>query len=260
MDAAEAFARLIEIMARLRAPGGCPWDREQTHASIKPYLIEETYEVVEAIERQDDEDLCSELGDLLLQVVFHAQMASEAGGFTIADVVEAINDKLIRRHPHVFGDAEVRNATDVVHNWSLIKAEERRHSNDRSALAGVPRSMPALLRAHRLGEKAAGVGFDWSETSGVMDKVREELGELDAAIASGDSGSAEAELGDLLYALTSLARHLRINAEDALAGAADRFSTRFRRMEEELVRTGRNIRKTSPAEMDALWEMIKSSE
>jgi tetrapyrrole methylase family protein / MazG family protein len=260
MEAAEAFARLVEIMARLRGPGGCPWDREQTHASIKPYLIEEAYEVVEAIEREDDEDLCSELGDLLLQVVFHAEMASEAGRFTIADVVRAIYDKLIRRHPHVFGDADVRNATDVVHNWSLIKAEERRHSDDRSAIAGVPRSMPALLRAHRLGEKAAGVGFDWSDASGVLEKVREELGELEAAIESGDARSAEAELGDLLYALTSLARHLRVNAEDALAGAGDRFSLRFRRMEEELTRAGRDIRKTAPADLDALWEMIKRSE
>jgi tetrapyrrole methylase family protein / MazG family protein len=260
MEAAEAFARLVEIMARLRGPEGCPWDREQTHASIKPYLIEETYEVVEAIEREDDEDLCSELGDLLLQVVFHAQMASEAGRFTIADVVQAIHDKLVRRHPHVFGDAAVRNSIDVVHNWSRIKAEERRHTDDRSAIAGVPRAMPALLRAHRLGEKAAGVGFDWNDACGVLDKVREELGELEAAIESGEKGSAEAELGDLLYALTSLARHLRINPEDALDRAGDRFSSRFRRMEEELARAGRDIRKTTAAEMDALWETIKRSE
>jgi tetrapyrrole methylase family protein/MazG family protein len=259
MEAAEAFTRLVEIMARLRGPEGCPWDREQTHASIKPYLIEETYEVVEAIEREDDEDLCSELGDLLLQVVFHAQMASEAGRFTIADVVQAIHDKLVRRHPHVFGDADVRSSADVVHNWSRIKAEERRHTNDRSAIAGVPRSMPALLRAHRLGEKAAGVGFDWRDACGVLDKVREEQGELEAAIESGDSRAAEAELGDLLYALTSLARHLRINAEDALARAGDRFSWRFRRMEEELAKAGRDIRKTTAAEMDALWEEIKRS-
>jgi len=260
MDAAEAFARLIAIMARLRGPGGCPWDREQSHASIKPYLIEEAYEVVEAIERADDEDLCSELGDLLLQIVFHAQMASEAGRFTINDVVEAINEKLIRRHPHVFADAKVGDSDDVVRNWSRIKAEERIHSADRSALAGVPRSMPALLRAQRLGDKASGVGFDWASAAGVLAKVREELEELEEAIAAADAAATEAELGDLLYAITSLARHLQIRAEDALTGASDRFSRRFRRMEEKLEQEGRELRDTRAEEKDALWEEVKRSE
>ena len=235
MDAGAAFTRLVEIMASLRGPDGCPWDRDQTHESIKPYLIEETYEVVEAIERQDDSEFCTELGDVLLQIVFHAQMASEEGRFTVTDVIEAINEKLVRRHPHVFGDGEVRNADDVVRSWVRIKAEERKDKDDRSAIAGVPRSMPALLRAHRLGEKAANSGFDWENVRGVLDKVREEIAELEEAIEGGDQQAIEMELGDLLFATTSVARHLDVNPEDALGHASDRFSQRFRSMEARLV-------------------------
>jgi tetrapyrrole methylase family protein/MazG family protein len=258
MDAALAFARLVEIMARLRGPNGCPWDRDQSHESIKPYLIEETYEVVEAIERQDDNEFCSELGDLLLQIVFHAQMASEQGRFAITDVVDAINKKLVRRHPHVFGEGEVSNADDVVRTWVRIKAEERRGKEDRSAIAGVPRSMPALLRAHRLGEKAANVGFDWEDVHGVLAKVREEIEELEAAIESGDAQAIDMELGDLLFATTSVARHLKVNPEDALGRASDRFVERFRRIEERIAGQGRDFRETSAAEKDALWEEAKA--
>lgn len=260
MEAASAFARLVGIMARLRGADGCPWDKEQTHASIKPYLIEETYEVAEAIERGDDRELCSELGDLLLQIVFHAQMASERGSFTIDDVVRTINEKLVRRHPHVFGNAEVQNSAEVLHHWSRIKAEERSHTNDRSAIAGVPRSMPALLRAHRLGDKAAGVGFDWQDPAGVLDKVREELHEMEAAIAEGQGEAARRELGDLLFAVVSLARHLGFNSEDALAAACDRFSARFRHMERALAGNGRDARSLSPIEWDALWESAKDAD
>jgi len=257
MNSAEAFAELVRIMARLRGPGGCPWDREQTHDSIKPYLVEETYEVVEAIDSRDDRELVAELGDLLLQIVFHAQMASEEHRFTIEDVVRGINDKLIRRHPHVFADTPVAGTADVLRNWSRIKAEERADTDDRSALAGVPRGMPALLRAQRLGEKASHVGFDWDDARGVLEKVREELDELQKAIAESDPAAVEDEIGDLLFAISSLARHLRVNAEDALTRAADRFGARFRYMEARLAEKQRDIGETTAAEKEALWEEAK---
>lgn len=257
MTAAEAFDELVRIMARLRGPGGCPWDREQTHASIKPYLIEEAYEVAEAIEHADPKELCSELGDLMLQVVFHAQMAAEDDRFTIVDVLRAINEKLVRRHPHVFADTEVSGTADVLRNWSRIKAEERERREDRSALAGVPRAMPALLRAQRLGEKAAHVGFDWKDVTGVLEKVAEEVAELKSAVASGNREEAGAEIGDLLLALTSLARHLEVSAEEMCARSADRFTARFRSMEEKLAAEGRDVHSATAEEMDALWEEAK---
>jgi MazG family protein len=259
MTAAEAFTELVQIMERLRAPGGCPWDREQTNASIKPYTIEEAYEVAEAIDHGDDRELCTELGDLLLQIVFHAQMAAESGRFTVVDVCRAINDKLVRRHPHVFADTKVEGTAEVLRNWSRIKAEERKHSDDRSALAGVPRSMPALLRAQRLGEKAAHVGFDWQNVDGVRDKVREELDELEAAIAAKDQAAAEAELGDLLYAAAQLARHLNVSAEDVLTKTSDRFTARFHHMEAQLGTQNRHVRDAAADELDALWEAAKRS-
>ncbi len=259
MSPAEAFGELVRIMARLRAPGGCPWDREQTHDSIKPYLVEETYEVVEAIDNRDDRELATELGDLLLQIVFHAQMASEDGRFTIVDVVRAINEKLVRRHPHVFSDLQVDSTAEVLRNWSKIKAAERDGSDDRSALAGVPRGMPALLRAQRLGEKAAHVGFDWERAEDVLAKVSEELDELRRAIDSGDASTIGAEIGDLLLATTSIARHLDVNAEDALTQAADRFDQRFRHMEDQLAAQGRSLDEMSASEKDELWEAAKKA-
>jgi MazG family protein len=258
MSAGTAFTRLVEIMERLRAPGGCPWDREQTHKSIKPYLIEEAYEVAEAIEDDDFAELCAELGDLLLQVVFHAQMASEAGRFDIADVVASINDKMVRRHPHVFADIEVADSGEVLRNWAKIKAEERKDGGDTSAIAGVPRGLPALLRAHRLGEKAAHVGFDWQDAAGVLDKVEEELGELRAAIAAGATGEVEAELGDVLQALTSLGRHLDVHAEEALQRANDRFTARFRKVEALAAERGIDLTQQSPAALEALWQEAKA--
>jgi tetrapyrrole methylase family protein/MazG family protein len=255
----ERFEELVAIMHRLRAPGGCPWDAEQTHASIKPYLIEEAYEVVEAIEAGDDRELCGELGDLLLQVIFHAEMASENDRFTISDVILAICEKMERRHPHVFGDVSVSDAAEVKRNWSRIKREERRDKTDSSALAGVPKAMPALLRAHRIGEKASNAGFDWHDTTGVIEKVREELGELQSAIDKGDRQNAEEELGDLLFAATSLARHLGIRSEDALKQATDRFSRRYRHMEHYLAEQSRDLHELSDAEKDELWETAKHS-
>ena len=257
MTVGDAFEELVRIMHRLRSPGGCPWDGEQTHASIKPYTIEEAYEVAEAIDAGDDGELCSELGDLLLQIVFHAEMASERRAFAITDVIAAISEKMVRRHPHVFADVQVSGSDEVLRNWSRIKADERRSSDDTSALAGVPRAMPALLRAQRLGEKAGHAGFDWTSPAGVLDKLREELGELEAAVASGDRADAAAELGDLLYAATSLARHLGVVAEDALNGAADRFTARFRHLEAALAAQQREVHGTSADDLEALWQAAK---
>ncbi|MBI1818206.1 MAG: nucleoside triphosphate pyrophosphohydrolase [Deltaproteobacteria bacterium] len=257
MSAADGFTKLVEIMARLRAPGGCPWDREQTHDSIKPYLIEEAYEVIEAIDAHDDGELCTELGDVLLQIVFHAEMASARGAFAIDDVVRSICDKMIRRHPHVFADTQVKDAAEVLRNWSKIKAEERRDHADQSAIAGVPRAMPALLRAQRLSEKASRVGFDWSHPEHVLDKLQEELNELRAAFHLGDKEAVEAELGDLIAAAANFGRHLDLNAEDALTKASDRFSRRFRYIEERLSEAGKDIRDTALPEQEALWQEAK---
>ena len=259
MGAPEAFAELVRIMERLRAPGGCPWDREQTRESIKPYLIEEAYEVAEAIEDHNIDELCTELGDLLLQIVFHAEMAREEGLFTIEDVIRAISEKMIRRHPHVFSDTEVKDSAEVLRNWARIKAEERKHQEDNSAVTGVPRALPALLRAHRLGEKASRVGFDWQNASQVLEKVDEELTELKAAMAEGDATAIQAELGDLLFALTSFGRHLDIQGEDALQQASDRFIRRFRHMEQQLAERGQDMHATSADELDRLWEAAKKA-
>jgi len=258
MAAGDAFAELVRIMERLRAPGGCPWDREQTRESIKPYVIEEAYEVAEAIEDNNIDDLRAELGDLLLQVVFHAEMAREEGLFTVEEVVQGIIEKLIRRHPHVFRDTEVKDSAEVLRNWARIKAEERKDSKDRSIVSGVPHALPALARAHRVSEKASRVGFDWETAPAVLEKVREELGELEAAVQLGARADVEAELGDLLFALTSLGRHLDIHAEDALQRASDRFIRRFRYIEARLAERNQDVHKAPAEEMNTLWEEAKT--
>jgi len=245
------------IMERLRAPGGCPWDREQTHLSIKPYVLEEAFEVAEAIEDNDLEELRIELGDLLLQIVFHAEMAREAGRFTIEDVVRGINEKMVRRHPHVFADAKVKDSEEVLTNWARIKQEERKHKEDNSIVSGVPRAMPALLRAHRLGEKASRVGFDWKQAADVLDKVQEELDELRHAVTSADKVEIESELGDLLFALTSFGRLLDIQSEDAVHHTSDRFVQRFKHIERRLAEQGRDIHAASLEEMESLWQEAK---
>ncbi len=256
--AAASFVGLVEIMARLRGEGGCPWDREQTPETIKPYLIEETYEVLEAIDEQDPEKLKEELGDLVLQVVFHARMAEETGAFAIGDVLAAINDKLVRRHPHVFGDRKAETAQEVLFNWEQIKqTERRREKGQASLLDGVPREMPALLRAHRLQEKASRAGFDWKEAQEVFRKVEEELAELRAAMEGQAADRVEAELGDLLFALVNLSRFLAVNPEEALRKTIARFIARFRYIEEELARRGRSLRQATLEEMDALWAEAK---
>jgi tetrapyrrole methylase family protein/MazG family protein len=258
---ADAFTRLVEIMTRLRGPGGCPWDHEQTAESLRPYLLEEVYEVLEAIDGGDAGALRDELGDLLLQVVFQSQIAAESGRFTVGDVASAISDKLVRRHPHVFGDVEVSGADEVVRNWSKIKAEERRAAGKSGdSFASVPRTLPGLARAHQLGEKATHYGLDWDGAEGVLAKVREEQRELEEAIASGDRAAVEHELGDLLLTLASLGRHLGAPAEVALRAANDRFVARVRRAEAGAQVRGSTLADLSADERDRLWEEAKKAE
>ena len=253
----EEFDRLVEIMARLRAPGGCPWDREQDHRSIRRYVIEEAYEVAEAIDRGDPRELMAELGDLLLQVVFHAEMARESGAFDIAAVCSAIAEKMRRRHPHVFGDLRVDGAAAVGANWERIKAAER--GPDASAIDGVPRSLPALQRAERLGEKAGRVGFDWPDAAAVLAKVDEERAEIGEALQSADPEAIEREIGDLLFATASLARKLGTDPELALGRALDRFESRFRHAEAAARGAGRALGDLSATDLDRLWEAAKAA-
>jgi len=262
----EATERLEEIMRNLRAEGGCPWDREQDIRTLRPYLVEETYEVLEEMDRVAEggpwRPLCEELGDLLFQIVFHAQLAGELGEFDLAEVANAISDKIVSRHPHVFGETRVSGAEQVLHNWARLKAEERRrkHGREGSVLDGVPSAAPALLRAERLTEKASRIGFDWPDLSGVREKLAEELAELDRAIASGERRAMEHELGDVLFSLANLARFLRTPAEDALREANARFTRRFHAVEAGLRARDVAFGTASLAEMDALWQEAKRQE
>jgi ATP diphosphatase len=265
--------RLIEIMAALRTPGsGCPWDLEQEFATIAPYTIEEAYEVADAIERGDMDDLKDELGDLLLQVVFHARMAEEAGSFAFDDVVDAISEKMIRRHPHVFGDIDADDAAAVKVNWEAIKADEKAERAARREARGladertgflddVPRALPALQRAFKLQKRAARVGFDWPETEPVIGKIREEIEELKREIESGSGIEKLAdELGDLLFAVANLARHLGIDPETALSGTNGKFVRRFTEIERSLEAAGKSLDDASLDEMEAIWVAAKNRE
>jgi tetrapyrrole methylase family protein/MazG family protein len=259
--APEAIERLLSIMARLRAPDGCPWDLEQTLESLRPYVLEETYEVLEAIDAGDASAHREELGDLLLQIVFQARLREEAGAFAFADVADAISDKLVSRHPHVFGDGQVKDAEGVLRQWAALKREEKRKKGGGlSALEGVPRELPALARADRLTEKASRVGFDWPDAAGARAKVDEELGELDEAIASGQHPAIEHELGDALFALANLGRKLGVAPEEALRGSVARFIDRFTHVERELERRGVAPGTASLEEMDRLWDEAKALE
>ncbi len=259
--ATDAIERLLSIMQRLRAPGGCPWDREQTLSSLRPFVLEETYEVLEAIDAGDVAGHREELGDLLLQIVFQAELRREVGAFDFADVADAISDKLVSRHPHVFGDATVKDAEAVLVQWAALKREEkRRKGGGKSVLEGVPRELPALARADRLTEKASRVGFDWPDAAGARAKVVEELGELDEAIAAGDRAEIEHELGDALFALANLARKLGVAPEEALRGTVGRFTARFTHVEEALERRGVPHGGATLAEMDVLWDEAKRLE
>jgi len=254
-----SFDELVQLMQRLRGPDGCPWDRKQTLPSLKPFVIEESYEVVDAIDRDDRAALVEELGDFLLQAVFIAELTREEGSFDIYDAVTAIHDKLVRRHPHVFGDVEANDAEEVLVNWEKLKNEERKAEN-KSVLSGVPQSLPALLRAARLTEKAARVGFDWRRTEDVFDKVNEEIAELHEAIASADETKVHDEVGDLLFTIANIARKLNVNAEEALQSTNRKFTRRFGSMESRVRESGRNVDDLTLEEMDTLWDEAKAAE
>jgi ATP diphosphatase len=264
MTPSRDIARLIEIMAALRTPKtGCPWDLEQDFASIAPYTLEEAYEVADAIARGDLADLREELGDLLLQVVFHARMAEEQGAFDFNDVVEAITEKLIRRHPHVFGDAKDLTPDGVKVLWDSIKAEEKAANGKTApegALAGVPVNLPALARALKLQQKAGKVGFDWNDPLAVLAKIREEADEIEADLKAGRRSEATAEVGDLLFALVNLARHLDADPEGVLRATNAKFERRFAAIEAALAEKGRKPQNATLAEMDALWDAAKAAE
>lgn len=254
----DAVARLVETLARLRGPGGCAWDRAQTHASMKQNLVEETYEVIEAIDSGDDARLREELGDLLLQVAFHCQMASEEGRFDLADVAEAVTEKLRRRHPHVFGDATASTPEEVLAQWHRQKREERGKAG--GVLHGVPASLPALLRAYELQKRAAKVGFDWKRAEDVLAKVREELEELAEASQRGDAGALAEEVGDLLFSVVNLARRYGVEPEEALRRTTAKFVRRFEEMEARLAQEGRSPEECTLEELDALWNEAKQGE
>jgi MazG family protein len=269
--AGRAMARLVRIMAALRAPHGCPWDRKQTHASLRPFLLEETYEALEALDRSDHHALPGELGDVVFQVVFHAQIAAEARRWDMADSLTAIADKLIRRHPHVFTPSgrvlPARRATKsrrphtpaaVLTQWEQLKAaEQSARGEDRHVLAGVPKALPSLLRAHEIGSRVAAVGFDWPDATGVVDKIEEEVRELREAVQENPARAAE-ELGDLLFAIANLARKLHIEPESALRQANNKFSERFAAVEADLEARGSSVHAATTADMEAAWQRIKT--
>ncbi|MGI4830149.1 MAG: nucleoside triphosphate pyrophosphohydrolase [Janthinobacterium lividum] len=261
--AGEAVAEAAAIMARLRGPEGCPWDREQTFDSIKRHTLEETYEVFDAIERRAWPELRDELGDLLLQVLFYAQMAEEAGFFSLRDVGQALSAKLIRRHPHIFGEAVATDADAVLRNWEQIKQEEKRGNPDRvqevSALDSIARSMPAMLEAGKIGSKAAKAGFDWPDASGLFEKLKEESIELHAEFVSGDQDAMEAEMGDLLFTAVNLARHLRVDPESALRRTNAKFRSRYGNME-RLAGSSEAFDELSLQQKEALWVEAKAAE
>jgi MazG family protein len=259
------FTRLLEIMATLRSPDGCPWDREQTIDTLKPFLLEETYEVLQAIDRHDHAALCEELGDFLFEAVFLAQLESEAGHFTIADALEKVADKLVRRHPHVFareaGHAELHSAGQVRTRWEEVKAQERGGRGEVGTILGsLPAALPSLLRAHQIGIRAASVGFDWDRARDVIEKIQEEVDELRAVVVDGrpvDATHAEEEMGDLLFAMANLSRRLGIEPETALRKANEKFTARFTTMERAIADSGRTMREMTLQELEIEWKRAK---
>jgi MazG family protein len=253
------FQHLVEIMARLRSPGGCPWDREQTFESIKPYTLEETYEVLDAIDRRDWPNLAEELGDFLLQAVFYSQMAAEQKLFQIDDALDAINQKLIRRHPHVFGDESAETSGDVKRIWGEVKAAEKKEKGKApdTLLGGVPRALPALVEAQQIASKAAGVGFDWENPEQVIDKLHEELAEFNEARRNAAHSELEDELGDMLFVIVNLARFVKVDPEQALRRTNAKFRERFGHIERKLAEQGRTLEQATIDEMEALWQEAK---
>ena len=258
----DKFERLVRIMAQLRAPGGCPWDREQTFDTIKPYLMEEAYEVMDSIDARDWPGLADELGDLMLQAVFFAQMAAEENRFTIGDSLDAISEKLIRRHPHIFGTGDARTADDVKKRWDEIKVEERRNKGEKEKplLDKVPRSLPALVEAQHLTSRAATVGFDWQTPEQVLEKLHEELNELADARTGASPGEIEGEVGDLLFVLVNLARFLKVDAEQALRKTNAKFRRRFGHVESTLQSAGSSLQQSNLEQMEELWQQAKLQE
>ncbi len=263
----DLFEDLVAIQARLRAPGGCPWDREQTHLTLRTYLIEETYEVLDAIEKGSSQDLAEELGDLLLQVLFHADMARETGAFDISHVIKGIHDKMVRRHPHVFGSVKAETSGEVLKNWAQLKAKEKQASSPKgatsqnpapSALDGVPRNLPALLEAYQMTRRAAQVGFDWERVEGIFEKLEEETTELRTALAASNRRAAEEEVGDLLFSVVNLARFLRLDPEVALKHTNLKFKMRFQEMEREASHSRQSLSGLSKEKLEQLWEAAKT--
>ena len=265
----ERFERLVEIMRTLRAPDGCPWDREQTHASLRPFVLEETYEVLEAIESGSPANLCEELGDFLFEAVFLARISEEAGDFTIGDAIDAISNKLVRRHPHVFerksGDPSLTSG-QVIEKWETLKARERAAAESpekkKTTLSGVPRTLPSLLRAYEVSFRAAAVGFDWQKPDDVLDKIEEEVAEVRREVESGATGNlsrAEEEMGDLLFAIANLSRKLGIEPEAALRRATDKFTHRFVAMEHGFAERGKRLDESTLEEMEAEWQSVKKN-
>jgi MazG family protein len=264
----EKFERLVEIMATLRGPNGCPWDKQQDFNSLKPMLVEEVYEVLEAVENNDMDGLSEELGDMLLHVVFHAQLGKESGQFDIDTVIGKISDKLVRRHPHVFGDEQASTPEEVIKNWEAIKAQEKalKLSNptpeQRSLLEGIPAKLPAIHEAHQISARVARVGFDWPDVDGVFEKLQEEVRELREVIALGNAGDRrerlEDEIGDMLFVIVNIARHVKIDSESALKRANRKFKARFQFVERELRKQGKRLEETPLSDMEALWQRAKS--
>ncbi len=271
LTAGEWFEKLAAVQARLRAPDGCPWDREQTHGSLRTYLIEEAYEVLEALESGDDAKFSEEMGDLLLQIVFHSQIAKEEGRFEVSDVIREVHDKMVRRHPHVFGEKRAKDSAEVLKKWEQIKKEERAAAAKKgddskgagktsSLLDGVSRALPAALEGFQLTRRAARIGFDWENVEGVIDKMNEEAGELRQALVAKDAERTEEEMGDLLFAAVNLARFLHVDPEIALKKANAKFSSRFRRMEELAAKSGKALADVPREKMEEFWDTAKRSE
>ena len=273
LAAGEWFERLVALQARLRATDGCPWDREQTHATLRTYLIEEAYEVLDAMKSGDDAKFANEMGDLLLQIVFHSQIATEEGRFTVADVIREVHEKMVRRHPHVFGEKRAKDAAEVLRNWEQIKAQERASTKERqgrgeaetkeerkSLLDGVPRGLPATMEGLQLTRKASRAGFDWDNAAGVFEKLGEECAELQRASAAKDAAKMEEEMGDLLFAAVNLARFLQVDPEIALKNANAKFARRFREMERRSAENGQSFADVARAEKERLWEAAKRRE
>lgn len=254
----EKFKNLVEIMEKLRSEEGCPWDKVQTHDTLKRYLLEETYELIEAIEKEDYKEMKEELGDLLLQIVFHSKIAKDEGKFDINDVIDTISQKMISRHPHVFGEASFDTPEEVLNQWNDRKKEEGKLKE--SILEGIPLALPALLRAYKIQSRVAKVGFDWENVEGVLDKIQEEIAELKAAVKSVERAKIEEELGDVLFSIVNLARFLRVDPETALRKTNRKFEERFKKLEKLAKEQGKSLKKMPLSEMDALWEQIKNEE